>query len=48
MTQDYTAPDGTTHTRHGILGRVRVEDYETGRSAPTSAPCPGPSATGSN
>ncbi|HWO16226.1 MAG TPA: DUF1015 family protein, partial [Solirubrobacterales bacterium] len=25
LTQDYTAPDGSTNTRHGILARVRVE-----------------------
>src|SRR5215213_5473980 len=29
MTQDYVAPDGTSHSRHGILARVRVEDYES-------------------
>src|SRR3954453_1139629 len=28
LTQDYPAPDGSTHSRHGILVRVRVEDYE--------------------
>src|SRR5665811_491112 len=27
MTQDYTGPDGTPRTRHGILARVRVEDF---------------------
>jgi uncharacterized protein (DUF1015 family) len=30
LTQDYTAPDGTKHSRHGILGRVRVVDYDEG------------------
>ena len=30
MTQDYTGPDGTARTRHGILARVRVEDFEAG------------------
>lgn len=30
MTQDYTAPDGSTLTRHAILARVRVEDYGPG------------------
>jgi uncharacterized protein (DUF1015 family) len=30
LTQDYTAPDGTSHSRHGILARVRVEDYGSG------------------
>ena len=48
LTQDYTAPDGSTHTRHGILARVRVEDYGSGRSAPTSAPCRAQSRTGSS
>src|SRR3954453_7030710 len=27
LTQDSTGPDGSTHTRHGILARVRVEEY---------------------
>jgi uncharacterized protein (DUF1015 family) len=27
MTQDYTGPDGAVRTRHGILARVRVEDF---------------------
>ncbi len=30
MTQDYTAPDGSSHSRHGILARVRVVDYDGG------------------
>src|SRR6201994_3111074 len=30
LAQDYPAPDGPPHTRHGVLVRVRVEDYETG------------------
>src|SRR6478609_1758702 len=30
MTQDYTAPDGSSHSRHGILARVRVVDYDEG------------------
>jgi uncharacterized protein (DUF1015 family) len=30
MTQDYTAPDGSKHSRHGILARVRVVDYDEG------------------
>ena len=42
MTQDYTAPDGTRHTRHGILVRVRVEDYETGTVRPHERTHPGP------
>ena len=30
LTQDYTAPDGSGHSRHGILARVRVVDYDEG------------------
>ena len=30
LTQDYTAPDGTEHSRHGILAAVRVVDYDEG------------------
>jgi uncharacterized protein (DUF1015 family) len=30
LTQDYTAPDGTRHSRHGILAAVRVVDYDEG------------------
>jgi uncharacterized protein (DUF1015 family) len=30
MTQDYTAPDGSRHSRHGILARVRVVEYDEG------------------
>ncbi|HEY0317262.1 MAG TPA: DUF1015 domain-containing protein [Solirubrobacterales bacterium] len=42
LTQDYTAPDGTPHSRHGILARVRVEDYETGTVRPHERTHPGP------
>jgi uncharacterized protein (DUF1015 family) len=42
LTQDYTAPDGTKHSRHGILVRVRVEDYETGTVRPHERTHPGP------
>jgi len=42
MTQDYTAPDGNSHSRHGILARVRVEDYETGTVRPHERTHPGP------
>ncbi len=42
LTQDYTAPDGSTHSRHGILARVRVEDYETGIVRPHERTHPGP------
>jgi uncharacterized protein (DUF1015 family) len=30
LTQDYTAPDGSSHSRHAILARVRVVDYDEG------------------
>jgi uncharacterized protein (DUF1015 family) len=42
LTQDYTAPDGTGHSRHGILARVRVEDYESGGIRPHERTHPGP------
>jgi uncharacterized protein (DUF1015 family) len=42
LSQDYTAPDGATHTRHGVLCRVRVEDYETGTVRPHERTHPGP------
>ncbi|HEX5608504.1 MAG TPA: DUF1015 domain-containing protein [Solirubrobacterales bacterium] len=42
LTQDYTAPDGNTYSRHGILARVRVEDYETGTVRPHERTHPGP------
>ena len=42
LTQDYTAPDGGSHSRHGILARVRVEDYETGNVRPHERTHPGP------
>src|SRR6201996_8963440 len=29
-TQDFPAPDGGPHPRHGVLARVRVDDYDTG------------------
>ena len=41
ITQDYTAPDGSTHSRHGILVRVRVEDYD-GSIRPHERTLPGP------
>ncbi|HSK50672.1 MAG TPA: DUF1015 domain-containing protein [Solirubrobacterales bacterium] len=41
LTQDYTAPDGTSHSRHGILVRVRVEDYD-GSVRPHERTLPGP------
>jgi len=42
LTQDYVAPDGSSHSRHGILARVRVEDYETGTVRPHERTHPGP------
>ncbi|MCW2987849.1 MAG: hypothetical protein JWM24_787 [Solirubrobacterales bacterium] len=42
LTQDYTAPDGASHSRHGILARVRVEDYESGAVRPHERTHPGP------
>jgi uncharacterized protein (DUF1015 family) len=42
MTQDYTGPDGESRTRHGILCRVRVEDYEAGQVLPHERTLPGP------
>jgi uncharacterized protein (DUF1015 family) len=42
ISQDYAAPDGSTHTRHGVLVRVRVEDYETGTVRPHERTHPGP------
>ena len=44
LTQDYTAPDGSAHTRHGILVRVRVEDYGAGTVRPHERTLPGPQA----
>jgi uncharacterized protein (DUF1015 family) len=42
LSQDYTAPDGSARTRHGVLVRVRVEDYETGTVRPHERTHPGP------
>jgi uncharacterized protein (DUF1015 family) len=42
MTQDYAGPDGAARTRHGILARVRVEDFETGQVLPHERTLPGP------
>lgn len=42
MEQEYTGPDGSTHTRHGILVRVRVEDFDTGQVLPHERTLPGP------
>jgi uncharacterized protein (DUF1015 family) len=42
LTQDYVAPDGRSHSRHSILARVRVEDYESGTVRPHERTHPGP------
>ena len=42
LTQDYTAPDGSAHSRHGILVRVLVEDYGAGKVRPHERTLPGP------
>jgi uncharacterized protein (DUF1015 family) len=42
LTQDYAAPDGGRHSRHAILARVRVEDYESGSIRPHERTHPGP------
>jgi uncharacterized protein (DUF1015 family) len=42
MTQDYTGPDGESRTRHGILVRVLVEDFESGQVLPHERTLPGP------
>jgi uncharacterized protein (DUF1015 family) len=42
MTQDYTGPDGSARTRHGILVRVRVEDFSAGQVLPHERTLPGP------
>jgi uncharacterized protein (DUF1015 family) len=42
MTQDYTGPDGEGRTRHGILCRVRVEDFNAGQVLPHERTLPGP------
>ena len=40
--QDYTGPDGERRTRHGILARVRVEDFDAGQVLPHERTLPGP------
>jgi uncharacterized protein (DUF1015 family) len=42
LTQDYTAPDGSRHTRRGLLARVRVTEYGPGRIRPHERTQPGP------
>ena len=42
LAQDYSGPDGKRRTRHGVLARVRVEDYGPGRVRPHERTQPGP------
>jgi len=42
MTQGYRGPDGAARTRHGILARVRVEDFADGQVLPHERTLPGP------
>jgi uncharacterized protein (DUF1015 family) len=42
LVQDFTGPDGTSHTRHGLFARVRVEEYGPGRIRPHERTHPGP------
>ncbi len=42
LEQDYTTPDGQTARRHGILARVRLEEYGAGRIRPHERTHPGP------
>jgi uncharacterized protein (DUF1015 family) len=42
LTQDYRGPDGAARTRHGLLARVRVEEYGPGRIRPHERTHPGP------
>jgi uncharacterized protein (DUF1015 family) len=42
MEQEYTGPDGASHVRHGVLVRVRVEDFDAGTILPHERTLPGP------
>jgi uncharacterized protein (DUF1015 family) len=42
IAQEYTAPDGSRRTRHGILVRVRVTEYGPGKVRPHERTQPGP------
>jgi uncharacterized protein (DUF1015 family) len=42
LAQNYTGPDGRKRTRHGILARVRIEEYGPGRIRPHERTHPGP------
>ncbi|MDQ2699724.1 MAG: DUF1015 domain-containing protein [Actinomycetota bacterium] len=42
LSQEYTGPDGSTHTRNSIIARVAVTDYGPGRIRPHERTQPGP------
>ena len=42
LAQNYTGPDGRKRIRHGILARVRIEEYGAGRIRPHERTHPGP------
>jgi uncharacterized protein (DUF1015 family) len=42
LTQDYTAPDGSKQSRHGVLARVRIEAYDSEGIRPHERTHPGP------
>ena len=42
LTQEYAAPDGSRHTRRGLLCRVRVTEYGPGLVRPHERTQPGP------
>jgi len=42
LAQTYTGPDGRRRTRHGLLARVRIEEYGAGRIRPHERTHPGP------
>jgi uncharacterized protein (DUF1015 family) len=42
LAQAYTGPDGVERIRHGVLARVRVEEYGPGRIRPHERTHPGP------
>ena len=42
LRQQYTGPDGSARTRHGIFCRVRVTDYGPGKIRPHERTHPGP------
>jgi uncharacterized protein (DUF1015 family) len=42
LEQDYTGPDGSSHTRRGILAKVRLSEYGQGAIRPHERTQPGP------